>query len=260
MAEPYRLHRITVGDIVDAKLKAALGSLTLAISVLAASAQGTISNPTYTPAYLNGSCQVPHNDSPVSGHGSVTYDLLTYRPLSNTVVTCSVHFPLPFSPVAAGIHGPANPGQTAPLLFDLGEPRTVTNIITFISWPPVSNPPTFTNISVGFSNRFSVAPHQMNDFKAGGWYINVSSTNFPEGELRGQLTDAPVLSRPVITGTNGFAFDVTGASTRDYTVYVSTNLPEWFILTNLRSTNNLFQIIDHQVRDPAHRFYRVKLN
>jgi hypothetical protein len=51
---------------------------------------------------------------------------------------------------------------------------------------PMSNPPATTTGSV--SQSFAITPAQVSVLKAGGYYVNVHSTVYPGGEIRGQLS------------------------------------------------------------------------
>ncbi|MDT7689469.1 MAG: hypothetical protein QOE46_2228 [Acidobacteriota bacterium] len=66
---------------------------------------------------------------------------------------------------AAHIHTPAAPGQTAPPVFDL----------------PADS---FSDFQI------TLTPQQVSDLKAGLFYVNVHSQNFPAGEIRGQFGSA----------------------------------------------------------------------
>lgn len=67
----------------------------------------------------------------------------------------------------AKIYGPAMPGETAPEIFDLG---------------------TIGGTSGRFPVRmFSVTPEQSEQLRNGLWYVQIGSTNNPNGEIRGQI-------------------------------------------------------------------------
>jgi hypothetical protein len=68
---------------------------------------------------------------------------------------------------ASHIHGPARPGVNASIQFNIGSSGATSG--------------TFTDL------LFSITPTQVAQLKAGWWYVNVHSTNFPAGEIRGQL-------------------------------------------------------------------------
>jgi hypothetical protein len=98
-----------------------------------------------------------------TGSGTATLDLAT-----NTL-TYSISFSgLSGAETAAHIHGPAAPGVDAGVLYGLpaGSPKTGT-----------------INIVAG---AYTVA-QQIDQLLHGLWYVNVHSTNFPGGEIRGQF-------------------------------------------------------------------------
>ena len=220
--------------------------------------QGTIGTPAILTAYLNGACEVPANESQYEGSANLSYNLLTYNPLSNTVVNCTVFLPYPFFPTGAGIYGPANLAQTAPLLFDLGQYQIVTNVIVIISWPPVPDPPSITNVFVAYTNTLSVTPQQMRDLNAGLCYVNVTSLDYPAGEIRGQINAGTVVTQPRFQDGGGFMFEVTAPPSQNYEIDVSTDLVNWSAVTNVNTTNNLFQFVDSDATNSAQRFYRVE--
>lgn len=75
---------------------------------------------------------------------------------------------------AAHIHGPALPGATAGVVYALPAGSPKNGVINLVQ--------------VG---AYTVA-QQIADVKAGRWYVNVHSTNSPGGEIRGQITPAPI--------------------------------------------------------------------
>ncbi|MBV8615005.1 MAG: CHRD domain-containing protein, partial [Acetobacteraceae bacterium] len=62
-------------------------------------------------------------------------------------------------------HGPAEPGQNAPVVIPLSQPLT----------SPIKGKVTLTD-------------QQMNDLMANKWYVNVHTKEDPMGEIRGQVT------------------------------------------------------------------------
>lgn len=73
--------------------------------------------------------------------------------------------------ISAHIHGPSAPGVAAPIIFPLT--------------PPIVNP--LVNFAI------SPTSGQNTDLKNGLHYMNIHSTNFPNGEIRGQLFWNPTL-------------------------------------------------------------------
>lgn len=77
---------------------------------------------------------------------------------------------------AAHIHGAGAPGVSAPVLFPL----------------PNGQVSDF---------EIALAPGQADDLKSGLWYVNVHTTNFPNGEIRGQLGSTPSASSVQLSAT-----------------------------------------------------------
>jgi aldose sugar dehydrogenase len=109
-------------------------------------------------AELNGASEVPANNSPARGVATLALD-----PVDETKARVSLRFNGLSAPqTVAHVHGPAPAGQSAPPLFDL----------------PNGN---FTDF------QLTLTPQQLSDLKAGLFYVNVHSTAFPSGEIRGQF-------------------------------------------------------------------------
>jgi hypothetical protein len=111
-------------------------------------------------ANLTGSQETPPNSSTATGRAS-----LALSPDEK-----SARVSLTFSGLSSGqtdahIHGPAVPGVSAPPVFPL---------------------------PLGQLSDFSITltPAQVQDLKNGLFYINVHSTNFPTGEIRGQFASS----------------------------------------------------------------------
>jgi hypothetical protein len=118
----------------------------------------------YFTAQLDGAQEVPPVTTNATGFGSFVMDTA-----ANTL-TYHVEFSgLTSAETAAHIHGPAPVGQNAGILFPLanGSPKTGTIAITDADEAT---------------------------FLGGQTYVNVHSTNFPNGEIRGQLQIAPIAS------------------------------------------------------------------
>jgi CHRD domain/Calx-beta domain/Domain of unknown function (DUF4214) len=108
-------------------------------------------------ANLDGNQEVPPHATPARG----TATLLLNQNQTTALVSLSFRN-LSAPQTVAHIHGPAAPGQSASPIFDL----------------PVGN---FTDFQI------NLTPAQVSDLKAGLWYVNVHSTAFPAGEIRGQF-------------------------------------------------------------------------
>ncbi len=125
---------------------------------------------TYFTGTLTQAQEVPATGSAATGFGRVTLND------AETQITFSMTFSgLSSNQTASHIHGAAPPGANAPVLFNIGSAGMTSG--------------TFTALTA------AVTPAQVADLKAGLWYFNVHSTNFPNGEIRGQITlDSPYLA------------------------------------------------------------------
>lgn len=104
--------------------------------------------------------------SPATGLATATYDdisgLLSWNvqwtPLQGTITV--MHF-----------HGPASPGTNAGVQVDIG---AISGL---------------TSPSIGSA---TISAMQGNDLLAGLWYVNIHSSVFPGGEIRGQMSVVPL--------------------------------------------------------------------
>lgn len=134
----------------------------LAVSLATLAFAVAASATTYTFSYiLSGASEVPPNASPAFGSGTLFLDTV-----ANTISVSYTFSGLVASQTAAHIHGPAAAGANAGVLvgFPLG------------------------NLS---NNVFGITDTIEGHILAGLTYINVHSTAFPGGEIRGQVL-APV--------------------------------------------------------------------
>jgi hypothetical protein len=117
-------------------------------------------------ASLTGTQEVPPNASTAKGTAVVILDAAETSAKVSLIFSGLSSGQLTGPPGGAHIHGPAAPGANAPILFPLS--------------PPNPNGPI---------NEFTIAltPTQVDQLKNGLFYVNVHTTNFPAGEIRGQL-------------------------------------------------------------------------
>jgi hypothetical protein len=133
-------------------------------------------------ASLSGAQVVPPTTSAATGSGSFTYDTSS----NQLMFTVSV-FNLQGTETALHIHGPAAAGASGPIVFTL----------------PLGSPAFGT---------LALTPAQGADLLAGLWYVDVHTSAFPNGEIRGQITPAPLASaiepssRSVMVGETATAF------------------------------------------------------
>ena len=132
-------------------------------------------------AELNGTQQVPPAATSASGTGSFQLDPSTH------MLSYKIEFSgLTSAETGTHIHGPAAAGSNAPIIFVIpapGSPKTGT---------------------VG-----PLTASQEADLIAGLWYVNIHSTIFPGGEIRGQLTQCNNLEihKIATVSQNGFSID-----------------------------------------------------
>jgi len=164
-------------------MKKIISILVLTFGVAFAHAQGTFD----FSVSLDGSSEVPPTGSTRTGFGSLT--------LNGSDLDYTINFSATVdTPTDVTINGPANPGSTAPLLFDLGAP-------SFIS----PNPPQYPWFVTGTINNLTGG--EIDDLKGGLWYVNLfsSSSTYPDGEIRGQIMPVPEPSTFALLGTSAVA-------------------------------------------------------
>jgi uncharacterized repeat protein (TIGR01451 family) len=134
-------------------------------------------------ATLNGAQQTP----PVSSTATGTASLLLSP--DETTALLSLNFNgLSSTETAAHIHGPAPPGSAAGVLFPI----------------PTGQVSDF---------RISLTPAQVLDLKNGQLYINVHSSNFPNGEIRGQFGSSASASTVQFSSASYFVSESAGRAT-----------------------------------------------
>ncbi|HHY49069.1 MAG TPA: CHRD domain-containing protein [Alphaproteobacteria bacterium] len=114
-------------------------------------------------ATLDGQQEVPPNDSAGTGKLEATYD--TDSRLFKWTIT---YAGLTGDAVAAHFHGPADPGANAAPVVPIPDDRLAS---------PIEGEATLDDA-------------QAADLQAGKWYFNVHTAQYPDGEIRGQLTQA----------------------------------------------------------------------
>ncbi|HEX7174515.1 MAG TPA: PQQ-dependent sugar dehydrogenase [Pyrinomonadaceae bacterium] len=121
-------------------------------------------------ANLTGAQEVPPNNSAATGTATLT--LAT----DGATARITLDFDgLSSQQTDAHVHGPAAPGASAGILFDLPDGD-------------------FSDFQI------TLTPQQVAELRAGRLYVNVHSQNFPGGEIRGQFggpTSAPTSANPI---------------------------------------------------------------
>lgn len=147
--------------------------------------------------FLNGPSEVPANASTATG-----YARLSLNEAENQITVSAYWSGLTSATILGHIHGPAPANMVGPIIFDL-------------------NPPTGQTSGAAVDRTFAVTPAQVADLRAGLWYVNIHSSNFPAGEIRGQLRPADA------------AVDSSGDAKTDYVVIRNTGgIFTWYTFTN----------------------------
>jgi hypothetical protein len=127
-------------------------------------------------AFLTGTQENPPNGSPGTGFGSVLLNA------AQTQITVDENWSGLTAPTTAShIHGPGGAGTNAPILF------------------PFSGVP-FATAGAIPEQTFSITPQQVSWLFAGYLYMNVHTSTFPGGEIRGQLLLVPEPSTVALLG------------------------------------------------------------
>jgi hypothetical protein len=132
-------------------------------------------------AFLQGLNEVPANGSPASGFGQVVLNV------SQTQITVDENWSGLTAPATAShIHGPAGAGTNASVLF------------------PFSGVPASTSGAIP-EQSFAITPTQVSQLFAGLYYMNVHTSTFPGGEIRGQLLLVPEPGTAALIGVGSLA-------------------------------------------------------
>jgi hypothetical protein len=168
------------------------------IALLACGAKAPAQGTLQFSATLTGANEVPPNNDPTVGAGTFT--------LNGNVLNFYVEVPLvTFIPDKAYIQGPALPGSTGPIIFDLGGPG-ISPGSDYLGTPPVYH--FFSPFGGIFgAGPFTLTDAQINDLESGLWYVNATSEEVPGvGILRGQIVEVPEPSTWALLCGAGTAF------------------------------------------------------
>jgi hypothetical protein len=137
---------------------------------------GIASAQTTFQAFLTGLGENPPNASPATGFGTVVLNA------AQTQITVDESWSGLTAPATAShIHGPAGVGTNAPVLF------------------PFSGVPNATSGAIP-EQTFAITAPQVAALFAGLYYMNVHTSTFPGGEIRGQLELVPEPSTALLVG------------------------------------------------------------
>jgi CHRD domain/PEP-CTERM motif len=118
-------------------------------------------------ATMTGSQEVP--PTPSTGTG---LSMVQLNDVADTITVNTSFSGLTSPATLAHIHGPAPVGVDAPVLFPFtGVPNAISGTIP--------------------TQVFTLTTTQIGQLEAGLFYVNVHTTNFPNGEIRGQLFRVP---------------------------------------------------------------------
>lgn len=132
-------------------------------------------------AFLTGLGETPPNASPATGTGTVVLNA------AQTQITVDLSFSGLTAPATAGhIHGPGGAGTNAAVIF------------------PFSGVPAATSGSIP-EQTFAITPTQVSYLFSGYLYMNVHTSTFPGGEIRGQLFLVPEPTALALLGLGGAA-------------------------------------------------------
>ncbi len=182
---------------------------------------------------LSGTNESMPNSSPYIGSGRFSLD--------GSFLSYAVRMESPyFLPTRAVLYGPAQTGGSGALTFDLG------------NYNLSSNPPAVT-----YAGGLFLTVPQVRALVSGLWYVNLCSSNYPDGEIRGPivLQSGATLSTPVVT-KDSFQVIVSEVGNLSYVVQASTNLAssDWIpLLTNVAP----FAFTDSEFTNHPGRFYRA---
>jgi hypothetical protein len=126
------------------------------------SAGGALGEIVHFKAKLDGASETPPKDTKGTGTADVSLDTVT------KVLSWKVDYSGLTGPATmAHFHGPAAPGTAAPPVV------TLTGSLA----SPISGSAAITDGQIG-------------DLRGGLWYINIHTSKYPGGEIRGQLSQA----------------------------------------------------------------------
>lgn len=153
------------------------GTFALAAAALALTAGHAAAQTVVLTSFLNGAQEVPAVNTPATGTATMSIDLTT------RVFSLNITFGTLVAPVTVAHFHRAPVGVSGPVIYNL---HTSTNGVTPFITPGVTS---FTSPSGGLVGTFPAA--ELSNLLAGNVYINVHSSTFTGGEIRGQVVPAP---------------------------------------------------------------------
>ncbi|PYJ86415.1 MAG: hypothetical protein DME22_05405 [Verrucomicrobia bacterium] len=141
----------------------------------------------------------PADTSAASGSGTLTLDTAANTLTFNNIIWSG----LESDSTVSHIHGPAAAGVNANPIYFLSAPGTFTTTGAAIRNGTISGTLTLTD-PPGVGPAYSIA-NQISDLEGGLWYINIHSSVFPNGEIRGQILPVPEPSILALFGLSASA-------------------------------------------------------
>lgn len=154
-------------------------------------------------AELTGQGQVPPIKTAAAGTADVIVDTeamtvmwkVTYQGLSGT-------------PIAAHFHGPAEAGENAPPVIDMGEgaygaTADVEAVGEGVAEGGTASETEGTDEAIAdelMEGSAQLTDHQLSDLQAGRYYINLHTAQHPDGEIRGQVVQGEAVRGEAETG------------------------------------------------------------
>lgn len=136
----------------------------------------------------------PSDTSTATGSGTLTLDTTANTLTFNNIVWSG----LSADSTASHIHGPAGAGTSTGVIYFLSSPQPFTTTGAGIRSGTISGTMNLTDPTQN-GVAYPVAT-QIANLESGLWYINVHSTAFPAGEIRGQILPVPEPSTLALLG------------------------------------------------------------
>ena len=143
----------------------------------------------------------------------------------------------------------------------------IVNAGTNVSFSVVAGPTNllayqwyFLNAPVAAATNATLNLTNVQAANAGGYFAIVTNV---AGSATSQvatlsLNGPPILSEPEYLSNGWMRFKISGVPNRSYFVDISSNLPNWNLLTNLLYTNGLMPFTDTTAPGVTNRFYRLR--